>query len=159
MAYTMNIITKTRALRSDYGLSKEKPEMFIKVVDVVKREFLNTVCSEIATLTLSSAVNVMTESSQPPRGCGVAVVDEKTTIHLSLIGVLDATKEIEKLEKKRSENESRLESLRKKISSDLYIQKTPDNIKQADAERLQKLEAELGSVVHHINDFKALLDS
>jgi valyl-tRNA synthetase len=159
MAYAMNIVTKTRALRCDYGLSKEKPEMFIKAVDVTKREFLRTACSEIATLTLSSAVNVIDESSQPPPGCGVAVVDEKTTIHLSLIGVLDPVKEIEKLEKKKSENENRLEALRKKTSSEVYVQKTPDNIKQADAEKLQKLETELESIIHHIHDFKGLLDA
>jgi len=40
---------------------------------------------------------------------------------------------------------------------DIYIQKTPETIKQADEERKEKLKAELESIIRHINDFKALL--
>ena len=38
-----------------------------------------------------------------PAGCGVAVVDDTTTAYLDLRGVLDAGKEVQKLQKKRTE--------------------------------------------------------
>ena len=38
-----------------------------------------------------------------PAGCGVAVVDDTTTAFLDLRGVLDAGKEVQKLQKKRVE--------------------------------------------------------
>ncbi len=157
MAYTLNIVSKTRGLRSDYGLTREKPELFITATDPEKHAFLSTVCAEIATLSTSSTVKVVSSASDVPKGCGVAVVNEKTTIHLSLIGILDASKEIEKLEKKRKENAEKLENLENRMSMDIYLEKTPDTIKQADEERKEKLRAELESIIRHINDFKALL--
>lgn len=157
MAYAMNIVTKTRSLRSDYGLTREKPALYITATDPERFAFLETVCSEIATLTTSSDVKIVAVTNDVPKGCGVAVVNEKTTIHLSLLGILDASKEIEKLEKKRRENAEKLENLEKRMSTDIYIQKTPESIKQADDERKEKLRAELESIIRHIDDFNALL--
>lgn len=158
MAYMMSIVTKARALRSDYGLTKEKPEMFVSVSDASIREFLKTVTLEVATLTSSASVKILASGEEePPSGCGVAVVDDKTTLHLVLAGVLDAAKEIEKLEKKKENNIEKIEALKKRISSETYVDKTPENVKQADQEKLEKLENELDSIIRHIDDFKALL--
>eukprot|EP00889_Picochlorum_renovo_P001758 jgi/Picre1/28788/NNA_004185.t1 len=158
MAYMMSIVTKARALRSDYGLTKEKPEMFVSVSDASIREFLKTVTLEVATLTSSASVKILASGEEePPSGCGVAVVDDKTTLHLVLAGVLDAAKEIEKLEKKKENNIEKIEALKKRISSETYVDKTPETVKQADQEKLEKLGNELDSIIRHIDDFKALL--
>lgn len=159
MSYMMSIVTKTRSLRSDYGLTREKAALFISVAEVHTKEFLDLILLEIATLTTSSQVTILVKGAdKPPKGCGVAVVDEKTTVHVALAGILDAAKEIEKLKKKESENVERIEALKKRTSTETYIQKTPDSVKQADAARLEKLEAELKSIVHHLEDMKQLLD-
>ena len=43
----------------------------------------------------------MEEGADAPLGCAVAVVDENTTVNLLLRNVVDAEKEIERLQKKR----------------------------------------------------------
>lgn len=43
-----------------------------------------------------------------PHGCGVAVVDETTTVYLLLSGILDANKELEKLGKKQADTQGKV---------------------------------------------------
>ncbi len=51
-----------------------------------------------------TAVSVSRQDGEAaPAGCGVAVVDDTTTAFLDLRGVLDAGKEVQKLQKKRAE--------------------------------------------------------
>jgi hypothetical protein len=50
----------------------------------------------------------MQEGEAAPHGCGVAVVDDVTTVYLLLSGILDANKEIEKLGKKQAEAQDRV---------------------------------------------------
>lgn len=50
----------------------------------------------------------MQEGDAAPHGCGVAVVDDATTVYLLLTGILDASKEIEKLGKKQAEAQGKV---------------------------------------------------
>ena len=87
---------------------------------------------------------------------GVAVVDDVTTVLIGLAGILDAAKEVEKLEKQQNESIDRIAALNKRMGMPSY-DKTPDAVKSADAERLEKLQAELEEVKHHIADMQNLL--
>lgn len=48
------------------------------------------------------------EGETAPHGCGVAVVDETTTVYLLLSGILDANKELEKLGKKQADTQGKV---------------------------------------------------
>jgi valyl-tRNA synthetase len=157
MTYMMSIVNKARSLRSDYGLNREKAELFVTASNPANLELLESIYLEIATLTTSSSVKAVSSSDQVPKGCGVVVLDDTTTIHLSLLGVLDVSKEIAKLEKNLESSIQRLSQLETKTSSDIYIQKTPADIQTADADRVAKLRAEIESLKHHIADFEQLL--
>jgi valyl-tRNA synthetase len=157
MSYMMSIVNKTRSLRSDYGLSREKAELFITASDPANLKLLESIYHEIATLTTSSSVKAVSSPDQVPKGCGVVVLDDTTTIHLSLIGVLDVPKEIIKLEKNLENGKQRLSQLETKMSTDAYVQKTPADIQAFDADRVTKLRAEVESLEHHIADFRQLL--
>lgn len=61
---------------------------------------LSSLSSEIATLSVSSGLSVLTPDAETPAGCSVAIVDDVTTIKMALAGVLDPSLEIQKLEKK-----------------------------------------------------------
>lgn len=50
---------------------------------------------------ISCLSQVLREGDDVPLGCAVAVVDENTTVNLVLRNVVDAEKEIERLQKKR----------------------------------------------------------
>lgn len=55
----------------------------------------------IGSLTSCSKVAVQKASEAAPAGCAPAVVDEVTTVQLLLAGILDPSKEIEKLQKEK----------------------------------------------------------
>ena len=119
---------------------------------------LSSLAGEIATLTTSSDVTVLLSGSSEsaPAGCSVAIVDNSTTIHLLLIGVLDPVLEVQKLQKKVTEVEGRIEAMKRKIALPSY-DKTPENVKADDAEKLAKAEAELSAAHTAILDFQKLI--
>lgn len=51
---------------------------------------------------------LLQEGQAAPAGCGVAIIDELTTVYLSLSGVLDAAKELEKLGKREADAMTRV---------------------------------------------------
>lgn len=157
MTYMMSIVNKARSLRNDYGLSREKTELYITASDPAKLRLIESIYLEIATLTTSSSVKAVSSPDQVPKGCGVVVLDDTTTVHLSLLGVLDVPKEIAKLEKNLESSIQKRSQLETKMSSDLYIQKTPADIQASDADKVSKLSAEIESLKHHIADFSQLL--
>ena len=52
-----------------------------------------------------------------------------------------------------------LEQLQRKMALPGYQDKTPEEIKSADLERIVKMEAELENIRHHIVDMTALLEA
>lgn len=160
MAYCLVIVNKIRGLRADYGLNKQRPIIYVVVKDDARADSLAKATNEIATLSTSSSVviNDSTMEGGHPHGCGVAIVDDATTVFMALADILDAAKEVEKLEKREGEALARAEALRRKIQMTSYQEKTPEPIKVADAERLEKMEAELESIRHAKHDMKKLLD-
>jgi hypothetical protein len=69
-------------------------------MSAAKTKILSTLANEIATLTTSSAVEVLPVGVTAPLGCSVSIVDEATTVNMLLTGILDPTLEIQKLQKK-----------------------------------------------------------
>ncbi|PRW56769.1 valine--tRNA ligase isoform A [Chlorella sorokiniana] len=160
MAYLLLVVNRTRSLRADYDLtSRHKPPMLLRVKDAGKAALLAGSIVELVTLTGNGSCEMLAEGQAAPHGCGVAIVDDVTTVYLSLSGVLDAAKELEKLGKREADAAGKVEQLQKKLAMPSYQEKTPEEIKAADLERLVKSEAELESIRHHIEDMKKLLDS
>ena len=154
--YLTTLIQKVRAMRSDYGLVKQKPKVLISTNDAGKHAMLSSLSSEAATLTTSSEVEVLQAGSAPPPGCSVGIVDDSTTVYIVLAGVLDPVLEVQKLEKKVAEAEGKIEALRNKFSLPAYS-KTPEAVKEEDKDRLLKAEAEKTAALAAIADFQKLI--
>lgn len=160
MAYLLLVVNKTRSLRSDYELTpRQRPPMLLSCKDGGKASLLASCATDITTLTTSGSLEVLKEGQAAPAGCGVAIIDELTTVYLSLSGVLDAAKELEKLGKREADAMTRLQQLQRKMLLPSYHDKTPQEIKDADVERLVKMEAELEAIRHHVADMRALLEA
>lgn len=153
--YLLKVVGRIRNLRTDYGLVKQKPQVYLVCADAARSTVLSELSKDIATLTSSSEVCVC-PASAVPTGCGVVIVDDVTTVSMLLKGILDPDLELEKLEKKCAEVAGRLELLNKKMATQSYIDKTPDNIKAEDQERVSKAEAELANTRKAQQDMAAL---
>eukprot|EP00195_Chlamydomonas_chlamydogama_P009622 CAMPEP_0202896952 /NCGR_PEP_ID=MMETSP1392-20130828/5840_1 /ASSEMBLY_ACC=CAM_ASM_000868 /TAXON_ID=225041 /ORGANISM="Chlamydomonas chlamydogama, Strain SAG 11-48b" /LENGTH=1288 /DNA_ID=CAMNT_0049582479 /DNA_START=84 /DNA_END=3950 /DNA_ORIENTATION=- len=154
--FATTVITRTRKLRSDYGLVKQKPHLYVACTDEGKHQVLTALSSEVATLTTSSEVSVLPPGTSAPSGCSVGIVDDSTTLHMLLKGILDPALEIQKLQKKVAEVEGRIDGMKRKMALPTY-DKTPDNVKADDKERMSKAEAELSAAHAAIADFQKLL--
>ncbi|KAG2489910.1 hypothetical protein HYH03_011547 [Edaphochlamys debaryana] len=156
METALAAVGAARKLRNDYGITKQKPHLYIAVTDADKAAQLQSLALEVATLSSSSAVTLLAAGEAAPLGCSVAIVDDSVTVHMLLKGILDPALEIAKLEKKMSELEGRIEQLRKKQGTPAY-EKTPDDVKAADADKIAKAEAELAAAVAAADAMKTLL--
>jgi valyl-tRNA synthetase len=111
MAYLLTVVNRTRSLRADYGLAKQRPPLFVSCRDAARAALLTSCLAELGTLTTTEAPEVLDDGRAAPHGCGVAIIDETTTVYLALAGILDAAKEIEKLAKKEAEAVTRVRGL------------------------------------------------
>lgn len=93
-------LPQVRKLRNDYGLIKQKPQLFLSTTDADKAAILASLARQIGTLSQSSEVRVLAAGESAPPGCSVAIVDECTQAHMLLKGILDPAMEMSKLEKK-----------------------------------------------------------
>lgn len=157
MGFVINLVSKIRSLRADYGLNKQKPSVYVAAKDDEKRAVVESAGEEIATLTTSASVTVLKEGDEKPHGCGVCIVDDTTTAHMALAGILDAAKEVEKLEKKEVEAAERVESLKNRRLMPDYAGNTPEAVRESDQARWEKYSAELEAIRCAIQDMKALL--
>lgn len=158
MAYLLTIVNRCRSLRSDYGLTRERPPLVLASADDGRRELLSRTTSELATLTTSGSASVLPPGADPPTGAGVAVVDDVTTLYLELAGVLDAEREVAKLSKKENETAARIDAIVAKMALLSYQERTPAEVKAADEERLSKARAELDSLQGAKSSMQALLE-
>ena len=70
-----------------------------------------------------------------PDGCAIVTVSDKVAAHLMLKGIIDAAKEVEKLEKKRIQLKNQYDKLIKAQQMQGYDTKVPEDIRQANAEK------------------------
>eukprot|EP00877_Chromochloris_zofingiensis_P001129 jgi/Chrzof1/11016/Cz05g20150.t1 len=156
--YMQSLVNAIRKLRSDYGLTKQRPTVYVSCSDSARSGVLSGLCGEAATLSTSSDVQVLEGGQSAPAGCSVAIVDDATTISMLLKGILDPALEIANLEKKLSQANARADTLRKKMSVPSYQEKTPATVRQDDEDRLAKAEAEAAAAQQHIEEMKKMIE-
>ncbi|CAD7701594.1 unnamed protein product, partial [Ostreobium quekettii] len=159
MAYIDSVVTRTRQMRSDYGLTnKQKPTLYIACADAKMSGVLSSAARDIQTLSYSSAVNVVGEGAPLPKGCSAAVLDATTSLHIELTGILDPSKELARLRKKMGEAEAAKEQLNKKMLMPSYAEKTPESVKSENVEKLAKKESEIDSIRKCISTMEEMVE-
>lgn len=127
MALLQAVVTRVRSLRADYDLTtKARPEVYVRCADADRRGRLAGMATEAATLSFSSNVWVGDTDTVAPKGCAVTVVDNVTTAHVLLVGLLDPKQEVKRLEKKREAAEGRIAALEKRMGESTYLSNTPE---------------------------------
>jgi len=156
--YAQAVVAAIRKLRNDYGLTKQRPSVYVSCTDAGKAAVIQTLARDIGTLSTSSEVLLLEAGAPAPVGCSVAIVDDSTTVNMLLKGILDPALELAKLEKKFNEANSRADALRTKAAVPSYQEKTPEAVKAEDAEKLAKAEAEAAAAQQAMADMQKLLD-
>jgi len=158
MDMIMSVAKATRSIRAQYDLlPKNKTMLYVVSDSAATARVVAAGKSEICTLSNSSELEITSRDSVPP-GCLVSVVDGQTTAHVLLKGVLDAKVEIEKLKKKQDGVRKSIAGLEKTMSAKTYAEKTPEKVRTANDEKMEKLKSELTSFCDAEKSLAALLE-
>merc|ERR1711997_1218390 len=91
-----------------------------------------------------------------PEGCAIVTVSDKVAAHLVLKGIIDCTKEIEKLEKKMSILEIQSNKLLKDSQIEGYESKVPADVRKSNAEKSEQTNMEMTRIIDAIAALKAM---
>ncbi len=149
------IVSGVRSARSDYNLAnKTKTELFLRVFgDDKLSSRLEEYSGVIGTLAYCSSVKM----SPPPSGCAVVTVSDRCTAHIVLTGLIDASKEKEKLEKKRELLRSQVHKLQAAAKVKGYEDKVPEEVRKANEEKATQAETEIGRLGDAIEALKEMI--
>lgn len=155
MLLVESIVRSLRSLRMMYNLDpKLRPNAFLLCRSDELSYVVQNYFSEIVTLASLSSIMLLQEA---PSGCAVSIVSDQISAYLMLQGVVNATSEIARLEKKCLELLQKKEGLTKKMDSVGYREKVPLKLQEENMDKYNKLAAELDSVEEAKGNFEKLL--
>eukprot|EP00088_Acartia_fossae_P071292 TRINITY_DN975_c0_g1_i12.p1 TRINITY_DN975_c0_g1~~TRINITY_DN975_c0_g1_i12.p1 ORF type:complete len:1148 (-),score=390.12 TRINITY_DN975_c0_g1_i12:331-3774(-) len=130
--FVQKVAGVVRSTRADYNLpNKTKTELYLRVFCQNSAEILRKYGSAIETLATCSKVEV---TDSPPAGCAILTVSDKVSAHLNLKGLIDPSKEKEKLEKKKVALVAQIDKLKK--LTEVKDGKMPEEVRKNNEEKL-----------------------
>lgn len=152
--FVQKVAKAIRSARMDYNIpSKTKTEAFIISSDDNLDEILQNFKTDLQTLAYCSTTDIVKEA---PSGCAILTINSQCEVHLMLKGIIEADKEIGKLEKKREQLVQTIAKLKQKMSIEDYEKKLPLNVQQDNAENLKQSEIEVERIATAIEALKMM---
>lgn len=143
-----------RSARSDYNLpNKTKTEAYIVCTDEAPNGILKRYASDLATVAYCSTVSFDT---QPPAGCAILTVSGQCEVHLLLKGLIEADKEIAKLQKKRDQLVQTVSKLTQAMQASDYAAKVPTEVQAANETKLTESRTEVERIAAAIETLKLM---
>lgn len=158
MAIILDICHALRSLRSQYGITSQRPALTIRPLTPEVVPLITELASTIDRLASVSATTVLPEGTAPPAGCGVAVIGHFCELHLSLKGMVDFPKELKRLQTAREKSAAALTSIIKRLENPQYLAKAKPELIEKDQELKAQAEAEVKSIDDAIVSMKALAE-
>lgn len=97
----------------------------------------------LVTSAYAKEVAVVEKDGVIPEGCAIVTVSDKCTAHLMLKGIIDPSKEVEKVQKKQDLLKNQLEKLKKSMQIKDYETKVPEEVRKSNSEKLSQMETEI----------------
>ncbi|EJT98070.1 hypothetical protein DACRYDRAFT_24610 [Dacryopinax primogenitus] len=102
------------------------------------------------------SIEIVGSQQEIPLGCGSTVVTADVTVHILVRGVVDLDAEIAKAQKKLDVAELNANKVRKAQSQPDYETTIPEQVREANTERLRVLEAEIAALQQSKETFTML---
>lgn len=143
-----------RSARSDYNLpNKTKTEAFIVCTDELTNIILQKFANDLITTAYCSKLEF---DVKPPAGCAILTVTGQCEIHLLLKGLIQVDKELQKLEKKKTQLIQTVERLNQTIAAGDYATKVPLDVQEANTEKLDQAESEILRITSAMDTLKLM---
>ncbi|CAG4982778.1 unnamed protein product [Colias eurytheme] len=148
----MKMVHAIRSTRSEYTVpNKTKTDVYLVLSDDL--EHLKEVFKKMECLANSRFV-----AEAPPIGCSILPISDKIEVHLSLMGLIDAEKEIQKIVKKEQTLEQTLKKLNQAMAVDDYANKVPADVQTANSEKLKQIKGELEKLNKAMQTLKNIME-
>ena len=158
MDVTMKVIKGCRSLRASYKIvNKTLTHFFVNITGDSNIAAVQAQTSDIVTLGRASKVDINPPADSVPETVGTVIVDESLTLLMDLKGMVDFKVEIKRLQKDLTGAKKPLENLERKMAADGYEQKVPEDLKQANIEKLESQKKVVADIEEAIANFERLL--
>lgn len=151
------IVNKARSMRSDYQLTKQRADVYLRCTDSATAKALADYAETVKTLSSSGEVSILLNET-PPVGCAMQTASEKCEVHMLLRGVIDTNKEVSKLEQQKEKLVSQQDKLKEKMEVEGYQTKVPENVRKSNSEKFSNMETEVKKIEEAIQMFKLVAD-
>ena len=159
MKVMLDVTHNVRSTKASYNLThKHRPDIWIQCNDDETANIATENAYVVQTLAITGKVTVVqhAEESQVPKGCGFSVISKAVGVHMMLAGLIDATKEVAKLQKNADALTKQLEGLQKKMSIPNYATKVPEAVRKINSEKEESINAQLKQVLEGVQNMKAM---
>ncbi|XP_074654365.1 valine--tRNA ligase-like [Tubulanus polymorphus] len=142
--FMQNVIKTIRSMRADYMLTNiDKADVYLKCHDDDTVLLLQQYTDVIATLSNSSAIDVLGDSAAVPLGCAIYTVSAKCEVHLMLKGLIDVAREMTKIDEKKVKLDQQLTKLVTEMQKADYETKVPEDVRKQNSEKMTTIEEEI----------------
>jgi len=154
MKFVQDIIHELRVLRTSFGLTKEKPKIFVNLhTEDVATSLRNNHKDTIAFLSQSAEALILYNEKTVPAGCAVQIVNETCQVYMQIKDLVNIQAEIEKLEKKKEKLQADFDKILK-LTHGQHYGKVPENVKKENSDKMASIEQEIGVTNKAIENFK-----
>jgi len=152
--HMMEIVKTIRSKKDEYMNNKAKCLVYVRANQEFSKDVVEKLNEVIKTLSLSSEIKLLSESEEAPGGCAIQLVGDKCEVLLSLKGVVDFKKEIEKIEKKKKFSEQTVAKLIETTKKDDYETKVPEKVREQNQTKISQLQIEIEKLQITIQTFE-----
>ncbi|XP_055313918.1 valine--tRNA ligase [Sitodiplosis mosellana] len=143
-----------RSARSTYNLpNKTKTEAYIISTCATTKGILQKFTNDLLTTAYCSKLHF---DEQPPTGCAILPITGQLEAHLLLKGLIEADKELQKLEKKQTQLTQAISKLNQAMNANDYTIKVPEEVQQKNKDTLAENEAEITRINAAIESLKLM---
>jgi len=156
VASCMRAVKAARVIRSKLNMkAKVRTHLFVRCDEAVGGDFA-AMAEDICQLAGGESLGVIGMDAAAPRGCLPEVVDATATILSQVQGAVDAKAEAARMQKQVKKKIESLTKMEKRMSTDKYRTKTPEEIREKDAASIAEQKEEIARVHESIEQMLAL---
>eukprot|EP00008_Paramoeba_atlantica_P010647 CAMPEP_0201477036 /NCGR_PEP_ID=MMETSP0151_2-20130828/2154_1 /ASSEMBLY_ACC=CAM_ASM_000257 /TAXON_ID=200890 /ORGANISM="Paramoeba atlantica, Strain 621/1 / CCAP 1560/9" /LENGTH=1073 /DNA_ID=CAMNT_0047857639 /DNA_START=162 /DNA_END=3383 /DNA_ORIENTATION=- len=143
------IVRTARKIRGEYGLTKQKPQGWLRTGHEQTSNFLKTYEHTLSLSQLDGKIEILGEGQIPEGDSNVTSIVLGTPVELivNMKGMIDFEREMKALEKKIATVGKQILGLEKKRNNPNYLQKVPENVREEDAQKLEGAKEEKAKAI------------
>lgn len=151
----MEVVKAIRSMKEQYLNSKAKPTVYLRPLggSTTAEDYKDV----ISTLAQVSCIEILAPDAPAPSGCAMSLAGTSFEVFLLLKGLVDFEKEIVKLTGEVKKTKKQFDTLQQNTERPDYETKVPDNVRQQNTEKLNKLTLEMEKLNIAVDNFQKCL--